>query len=368
MNDRASGAAFRIIEARRLRDLFDDVFRSLDVPDSEIRMVADALMEATLSGYNAHGVMRVPKYADQLQDGTIVAGAAFEIIRQTAASAYVDAGRGLGQVTATRAVNLACAKAADTGIGCVSTRNSNDIGRLGSYLFEPARSGFLSILVANDTGGLLSVAPHGGAERFFSTNPIAAGIPTDDEPIVIDMATAATSRGSLRMAANRDSHIAEGWLIDRQGQSVIKPDRFFKDPKNVALLPLGGLLCGHKGFALQLLVDVLAGAIGGAGTSTGHDSGIEANAMFTIAIDPEHFVSRSRFIEMVSDMVRALKTVNTLPGVDEIVIPGHRAARERRRRLELGIPLDSVTCQNLQSVLERLGIAGKYHESLGAST
>ena len=364
MGNLAENATFQMIEAGTLRTLMDDVFGALHVPADEIRMVVDALMEATLSGYNSHGVMRIPRYVEELQRGNIIAGAEFKILKETASSAYVDAGRALGPVTATLAVNLACEKAADTGIGCVSTKNSNDIGRLGSYVLKPAKSGFLTLIMVNDSGGLPSVAPFGGAKRFFSTNPFGAGIPTEHESIVIDISTSMTSVGKLRMAANRSMSVPNGWLIDSQGKSVVNASKFFQDPNNVVLLPLGGLLAGHKGFALQLLIDVLAGGIGGAGVCTGRDPGIEANAIFTIAIDPEHFASHDTFIELVSSMVAGLKNVNTLPNVDEIMLPGERAARERQIRHKYGIPLDSVTCRELELVLVGLGLVDKYKGDL----
>jgi LDH2 family malate/lactate/ureidoglycolate dehydrogenase len=354
-----------MITAGNLRKLMRDVFSALDVAPDDVEIVVDSLMEATLAGYDAHGVMRVPRYVDEIRQGVIIARGTFTILNESAASVYVDAGRALGPVTATRAIQLACEKAAASGIGCVSTKNSNDIGRLGSYLRQPARRGFLTLLMVNDSGGFPVVAPFGGASRFYSTNPIGAGIPRgDEEPILIDMSTAVTSVGRLRVGAQRGETIPDGWLIDRQGESVVDPARFFDEPENVALLPLGGLLAGHKGFALQLLVDVLAGALGGAGVSTGEDPGLEANALFALAIDPEHFVSRKNFTELVNKMVAGLASVQPLPGVEVVRIPGERAAQERERRLTQGIPLTSATRDALASTLLSLGLLESYRSVL----
>lgn len=350
-----------IIPADLLRNLMEEVFHAMDVPPADVRLVVDALLDASLSGYDAHGVMRVPRYVEELRQGISVAQGEFKILKESAGSAYVDAGRALGPVTATKAIALACEKAKTAGIGCVSTTNSNDIGRLGSYLWQPAKQGFLTVLVVNDSGGLPTVAPFGGSSRFFSTNPIGAGIPRgDEEPIIIDMSTSMTSVGKLRVSAQRGDSIPEGWLIDGEGEPVVDPARFFTDPENVALLPLGGMLAGHKGFALQLLVDVLAGALGGAGVSTGEDPGLEANAIFALAIDPEHFVSLKTFTELVNQMVEGLGTVRTLPHVDAIRIPGERAAHERKTRQAQGIPLTLATRDALTEVLRSLDLLGKY--------
>lgn len=353
------------VAAADLRNLMHDVFVSLGVAVDDVQIVADALLEASLSGYDAHGVMRVPRYAAELRAGKIAAQGAFTILRESAASAYVDAGQALGPVTASRAIDLACAKAAVTGIGCVSTKNSNDIGRLGSYLRKPALRGFITLLAVNDSGSFAAVAPHGGVERFFSTNPLAAGIPRGDaEPILIDISTSMTSVGKLRVASQRGETIPEGWLIDGQGEPVIEPSRYFSEPENVTLLPLGGMLAGYKGFALQLLVDVLAGALGGAGVSTGEDPGLEANAIFALAIDPDHFASRQNLIAMVESMVVGLEKSKTLPGVDAIRLPGQRAAEERQLRQANGIPLTPATRDALANTLAELGLLEKYRTIL----
>ena len=278
----------------------------------------------------------------------------------------MDGGRGLGAVTATRALALACEKAAAVGIGAVATTNSTDIGRLGSYLIQPALAGFVTLLMVNDSGGLPTVAPYGGAVRFFSTNPLGAGIPRrNGEPIVIDMSTSMTSVGKLRMAAQRGESAPAGWLADRQGDDVTEPVRFFDEPEAVFLLPLGGLLAGHKGFALQLLVDLLAGALGGAGVATGTDPGIEANALFAIAIDPDHFASRATFLDMVEQMVAGLEAVPSLPGSAGVRIPGQRAAEERERRLAEGVVLSATLRAQLAGTLSGLGLLDQYREMMG---
>jgi LDH2 family malate/lactate/ureidoglycolate dehydrogenase len=350
-----------MITADTLRNLMSDIFTALDVAPDDVEIVVDALMEATLSGYDAHGVMRVPRYADELRQGISAARGEFKILKESAASAYVDAGRALGPVTATRAVDLACEKAAVAGVGCVSTRNSNDIGRLGSYLRRPAQRGFLTLLMVNDSGGLPTVAPFGGVDRFYSTNPIAAGIPRGGaEPILIDISTAVTSVGRLRVGAQRGERVPDGWLIDRRGESVLDPARFFDEPENVAILPLGGLLAGHKGFALQLLVDVLAGALGGAGVSTGEEARLEANAIFALALDPQHFVSLTSFAGLVDQMVVGLGNVEALPGSEGVRIPGERAAQERQLRQANGIELTSATRDALAKTLLDLDLLDKY--------
>lgn len=332
-------------------------------------MVVEPLMEASLSGYNAHGIMRVPRYVREIQRGEIALNAPFTLLNETVSVAHVDAGNGLGAITATRSVELACRKAQTTGIGCVSTKNSNDIARLGSYVAEPARQGYLTLLAVNDSGGFPLTAPFGGVGRFFSTNPLAAGIPCgDQEPVVIDMSTSATSFGQITMAHNEGRDVPEGWIIDRNGKAVTSPQAFLEQPSETALLPLGGLLTGHKGFALQILVEVLAGALGGAGICNGTDPEFEKNAIFCLAIDPEHFVSRTTFVAMTQELVNGLKQSTPLPGVEEILLPGERATRERQQREVNGIPVDLKTVEELKTILTEVGLFERYATAFSDDT
>ncbi len=360
----ASGAATpagTVLPSARAHALMIDIFARLAVPEDECEIIATTLMEASLSGYDSHGIMRVPKYVDGIAAGTMMPGAEFKVVRQTAASALVDACFGLGPVTATRSMRLAGEKARQTGIGCVSTYNSNDVARLGSYVLEPAASGQLALLMVNDAGGGPSVVPWGGVQPFMSTNPIAAGIPRGGEaPIVIDVSTGTVAFGKLRMAANRGEAVPEGWLVDTEGRPTTDPNTFFADPQESALLPLGGLQTGYKGYALGMLVDILAGALGGAGCSTGDEIGREGNGIFLMVVDPARFGSSDAFTAAVDGLVAGIKSSRRGPGVDEITVPGERAARERAAREQDGIPVDGPTRARLRQITADNGLGGDY--------
>ena len=357
-----SSPAGTLLPSARARALMIDIFARLAVPADECEILATTLMEASLSGYDSHGIMRVPKYVDGIAAGTMIPGAEFRIVRQTAASALVDAGFGLGPVTATRAMRLAGEMARQEGIGCVSTCNSNDVARLGSYVLEPAAAGQLALLMVNDAGGGPSVVPWGGVQPFMSTNPIAAGIPRGgaEEPIVIDVSTGTVAFGKLRMAANQGEAVPEGWLVDTQGQPTTDPNTFFADPQASALLPLGGLQTGYKGYALGMLVDILAGALGGAGCSTGGEIGREGNGIFLMVVDPARFGSPEAFTAAVDGLVAGIKGSRRAPGVDEITVPGERAARERAARERDGIPVDGPTRARLRQIAADNGLSGDY--------
>ena len=339
-----------------------DIFTGLSVPEEECAVVVDVLLGSSLAGYDAHGIMRVPMYADGIRKGTMLPGAGTQVLQETAASVYLDARFGLGPVAAVKAVEMASQKAAAMGIGCASIANCCDVARLGGYVAKPAEDGLLAVVMVNDAGYGPDVAPWGGVEPFLSTNPIAAGIPWEGGPgpVIIDVSTGVSSVGGLKMLRNRGRPAPEGWLIDRDGKSTTDAESFFEEPSRSALLPLGSLLAGHKGFALGLLVDVMAGALSGAGCSTGERAPVDRNGVFVFVVDPAKFASRESFDASVGVFLEKVKSSQRAPGVEEILIPGERARRERQRRLREGIPVDEPTWNSLATLVGELGLKDGY--------
>ena len=341
-----------------LRGLIGEIFARAGVPADEGDIVADVLLEATMAGYLSHGIMRVPLYVEAIRRGRIHPGVRTRVLRRSASALHLDAGHGLGPVSATEAVGHATGMAAQSGVGCVSVVRAADVARLGSYVIEPARSGFVCLLLVNDAGGNPNVAPWGSTEPFLSTNPLAAGIPRRGAaPIVIDMSTSVAAAGRLKMLAAEGREAPEGWLIDETGQPCTDPAAALDLPPRAALLPLGGLLAGHKGFALSLLVDVLAGALSGAGCSAGDLDSSDRNGLFVLAVDPEHFLGREGFLDQVEEYVRRLKGLRTAPGVEEVLVPGERAHRERERAMAEGLWLDPGIWAPVRALMDELGLA-----------
>ena len=346
-----------LLPDRIVRRSMHDIFGRMDVPHEERRVIVETLMEASLSGYHSHGIMRVSTYVEGIRLGTMKPGAPLTVLKDSPATRHLDANFGMGPVTAAAAIRQATEKAASNGIGSVSVVHANDVARLGSYMQAPALAGYVSVLLANDAGGNPAVAPWGGVEPFLSTNPLAAGIPwKDDCPIVIDISTSVAAAGKLKTLHAQNREAPEGWLIDRDGNPVTDVRAAPSLLPVHALLPLGGFVAGHKGFALSMLVDICAGALSGAGCSDGVVDDTERNGLFILVIDPEKFVGREAFKSLVKTYVDRLKRVKTMPGVEEILVPGERASRERIKRGREGIPIDRTIWEKVEAIMNELGI------------
>ena len=352
------------LPAETLRQLMQDIFKASRVPERERTIVVDALLESSLAGYDSHGIMRIPMFYKDLRDGHINPAAELEIVQETAASTLINAHRAFGPVAATRAMEVAADKARETGIGCVSVTDSCDIARLGGYVVAPALSGQIGLIAVNDGGGRPATAPWGSVEAFMSTNPLAAGIPwKDGQPIVVDVSTSVVALGKLYMKEAAGEPAPPGWIIGEDGETTTDVDAVLGEPQRGAVMPLGGMEAGHKGFGRSLLIDILCGALSGTGCSTGKAWDINLNGIFALAIDPGWFASAAVFDDIAARFIDGVKDTRRAPGVEEILVPGARSFRERERRRQDGIPVYGKTVSDIKGILDELGLS-RHHRML----
>lgn len=314
------------VEYTQLLQAILATFTTHGVDPTRAGSLAKELTAATFAGYESHGIGRVKSYVNALQEGTLRSGAQLEIVRETPAMALLDAGQGFGVLMALEAARIVSAKARHMGIGAVSLRNCGDVARLAPYAERIALDGAIGIIMANDAGSGLVVAPHGGTQALLSTNPIAAGIPRPSgRPIVFDFATSQIAVGAARAATRRHELVPEDTLIGADGAAVTDPETLFSGL--AALLPLGGLAFGFKGTALSLLVEVLAGGLSGDGLSGGFPERRGKNAVFMLAIDPSAFGELTKFHADVEAFLARIRSNRPRRGLASVRVPGEHGAQ-----------------------------------------
>ncbi|MBM4415850.1 MAG: Ldh family oxidoreductase, partial [Chloroflexi bacterium] len=282
------------IAAEPLRAYVARIFLGAGVPADDAATVAAHLVEANLLGHDSHGVIRVERYLEHLRAGRIAVGVAPRVLTESATTAVVDGAWNFGQVVARDTMALAVAKARAAGVGVAVARRCGHVGRLGAYVEQGLAQGCIALAMVNNHGGGQVMAPPGGVARRLSPNPLAFAAPTGDAdaPFVLDMTTSVVAEGKLRVARNRGEPVPGGWIVDGAGRAATDPNTYYASPPG-AILPLGGD-AAHKGFGLALLVEALAGALSGAGTSrAGGTSG--GNGLFTLALDPAAFGTADAF-------------------------------------------------------------------------
>jgi LDH2 family malate/lactate/ureidoglycolate dehydrogenase len=341
----------KVLYANQLKQICLDVLRAVKSPEDEAEVVADSLVKANLRGIDSHGVIRLINYVKRVENGTIVPGARFTIIREAASTALVDGCMGFGQVAGVRAMNLAIKKARATGIGAVSVRNTNHFGMAAYYAMIALKNDMIGLVTCNTSP---HVTPWGGRKPLLGTNPICIAVPSgQDIPIILDMATSAVAIGKIQLAAKEGKTLPEGWAVDKNGKPTTDPVAALKG----ALLPFGGA----KGYGLAFMVDVISGAL--AGMACGKDvcsllpeESKSSMGQFHLALNIDSFISISEFKARVNKLVHELKSCPPAPGYSEVLIPGEIEYRTEQKRLADGIPLDDETWQVLKRLCGKLGI------------
>ena len=336
--------------AEELTTVCLNVFQKLNIPAAEAEVVTRSMVDANRVGHDSHGVIHLTKYVRELEAELIQPGAPTETLHESASIAVLDGNWGFGPVIATRAVELAIQKARQTDISSVAVSRCNEVGRLGQYACLAADAEMIGLLMANDHGGGTCVAPHGGVEGRLSTNPIACAVPIEgQDPIVLDMSTSVVASGKIRFKQHQNEALPHGWLIDGEGESTTNADDFYGVPP-AALLPFGGSVSAHKGFGMSVIVDILSGALTGAGCSQSEDARV-GNGLFVLAINVASFRGFPGFSTEIERFIGYLKSAKRAAGVDTIRVPGERGWEEQRRRKRDGIPIDTETWTQIQALL-----------------
>jgi uncharacterized oxidoreductase len=337
---------------QQLLDLSETILRHHGATDRESEIVGNHLVDANLAGHDSHGVIRLPQYIQDIDAGLIRPGEAHTLCTQTETTAVIDANGVFGQVAGHDATLLARDKARKQGLAAVTVRRSNHTGRLGTYGEMLAAENMVSLVMVNGGGRGQWVAPFGGRQRRLSTNPMVMAAPSPGHfPLLLDMSSCVAPEGKVRNYLQRGERVPAGWLVDADGHETTDPQALYTE-NPAALLPLGGS-AGHKGFGLAVMIDVLAGALSGAGCSrpeTASDQGSGHSGLLIIAIDVACFQTTSDFFGELEPLVRHLKSCPPAAGFTEVLVPGESEFRARQDRLEQGIDIPEETWSKITRV------------------
>jgi LDH2 family malate/lactate/ureidoglycolate dehydrogenase len=288
----------------------------------------------------------------RIQKGLIDPRAELAIDRKRAATLAVDAGNGLGQVAAVKTLERLMPMARQCGVASATIRNSQHFGAVSYYCNRAADQ---KMILLATTSCEPAMSPEGGCEAFFGTNPIAASFPTGKGfHVKVDLATSLVARGNIVAAAKKGESIPLGWAMDSEGNPT--------SDASAALLGTVLTMAGHKGYALALMVEVLSSVLSGA--AVGADIGSMYKNLdrkqdvghFFCLLDIEAFMDVAEFKARIDGMIDRIKSCRKRPGVEEILVPGERAARVTRENLERGVELDAATVKELREMCEQFNV------------
>jgi LDH2 family malate/lactate/ureidoglycolate dehydrogenase len=348
-------------QAESLKLLAARIAAAVGVPSDDAALLADALVEADLSGTSTHGVSRLGIYVKRIEKGLIDPEASLTVERRRGATLAVDAGNGLGQIQAAKTLDMLFPMAMEMGVASATIRRSQHFGALSFYCNHAADQGMILLSTTNCEPAM---SAEGGCEAFFGTNPIAMSFPTGKGfHVKVDLATSLVARGNIISAQKRGEPIPAGWALDPDG-----------NPTTDAAAALAGTvltMAGHKGYALALMVEALCGVLSGA--AIGPDIGSMYKQLdrpqdvghFFCLMDIEAFMDRQEFTSRIDAMIDRIKACRRRPGVAEILVPGERSSRTAKERRQRGIPLDAVTLDELRGLASRLGVPFDVEPAVG---
>jgi len=339
----------------QLSTFIASVFEAVGMPSDNAATIADLMAEADLNGSDGHGIFRLSGYVRRIREGGLNLTPNIRVEKEKSGMALVNGDNAQGHLVMKFCAERAIEKAKDSGVAWVGSHHSNHAGPANLYAKMPLAHDMIGLYVA--VGNANHLPPWGGTDMLLSTNPIAAAVPgLEEPPIVLDMATTVAAYGKVKTAAQRGEEMPEGWMIDKEGQPLTDPTR----ADDGFLLPIGG----PKGYGLSLLFGLLAGTLNGA--ACGEDV-IDFNAdfktvtntgQFIVAIDLAAFGDVEGFKRRVDGVVRAIKASPTLPGFDEVLLPGENSRKKREDYEANGILLPDALLDALNGLAADVGVSG----------
>jgi len=301
-----------------------DVLRQKGIAEADIPFVIEMYLGGELQGHLTHGLASFPGFVKQDFSGLDEP----EIIKETHALFMIDAKSNSGNVVGRRAADEAIKRAKQEGIGTAIIKNMDVLLRPGAIAGYVAKQGYVAVVIEN--GGTANVAPPGGYDPTVGTNPIAYGIPTQNEPVVVDMAMSKMAWGNVRMANKYGNDLPKDTFYNDKGEVTL-------DPKEAhSVMPTGE----HKGFALALLIEILCGSIIGMdGMMTVSDSAnsfgkkMPERGAYILVIDPLQTSGGDTFAVANSQLLEKIKATHALPD-QKIRIPGESATAAQAQKLK----------------------------------
>jgi hydroxycarboxylate dehydrogenase B len=325
---------------------------------TEANTVAANLVMANLSGHDSHGVGMLPRYIDAVLEGGLKPNTSIKINLDMGAMLSLDGQRGYGQVVGEQAMHMGIARAKQQGSCIMTLANAHHLGRIGHFAEMAVEQGLVSLHFVNVLSRPV-VAPWGGADGRFGTNPCCIGVPLKGrEPFVLDYATSRVAQGKMRVAHNKGEQVAPGTLIDEHGHPTNDP--------GVVVVPQSNGLFGalmtfgeYKGYGMAVACELLGGALTGSGTwHKPTDTAVRAviNGMLTVLIDPARLGTQDAFEHEAVAFVDWLQSGPVAPGFDTVQLAGEPERARRAERAVDGITVDAQTWAEIVAAGLKVGV------------
>jgi LDH2 family malate/lactate/ureidoglycolate dehydrogenase len=316
-------------------------------------VISEMLVTADAMGHTTHGLAQLGDYLEEIEAGAMTTTGEPDIVADRSAAAVWDGRRLPGVWLTHKAVSLASERAKDHGLCAVTIRRSHHIACLATFLPLATRQGLL-VMVASSDPSSAAVAPFGGRNPVFTPDPIAVGIPTSGDPVLIDMSSSITTAGMSARLRKSGGRFPGLWAIDAGGRPTDDPMALVGDKPGTLLLT-GGLDHGHKGYGMALMVEALTQALSGYGRADG-ETGWGAS-VFVQVFDPELFGGRDAFLRQTDWIAEACRAAEPIDPARPVRLPGAAAVAGLRAARRDGLTLHPGIMDGLLPWAAKLGVA-----------
>ena len=341
------------ISSEHLTSYCNQVLNTVGVSASNAQVISNVLVTTDLWGTFSHGTGALRNYVRALKVGVIDVAANPEVKQLGNSWTVVDGHASMGMLSASLGMELAIEKAAENTISWVGVTNSSHFGAAGYYANMAAQRGMIGIAMSNADPNM--VVP-GARGHVIGNNPLAYAIPAGKEhPILLDIALSAVAAGKIFAMKAEGKSIPDTWLTDAEGLPISQVGDW---PNSGSMVPMAG----HKGYGLALLIEIMAGALTGAGVLNEAKSWILQSAENTnlghafIAINVDQIIPIDRFKDRVDRMIQQLRNSPRAKGSERIYVPGEIEWQKREDYLAHGIPLPELVFESLYQVGHDLGL------------
>lgn len=335
------------IEVDKVINVSEILFKAFGLNAKDAEIATNCLIEAELAGISTHGISMLPAHVKKLING-YNAKAELKIEKDTVSFSVCNAHNGIGMVSAWKCTELAIERSTKSGVHIVFCHNANTFSAAYCYaklLVDNRKIGFVCC------NSPAQMAPFNGVEKLLGTNPLAVGIPANnEEPFILDMATSAVAKSRINRALHVGEKIPFGWATDINGNPT--------DDPQVAVSGLILPMAGPKGYGLSMAIDIVSGLLSGAAYLDGvgrfyskNDSCMNVGQMF-VAIDPA-VVYGENFFDKMDDYlhrIRSSQSSNQMP----VFAPGDLNSSYKKEALQLGLEVSETLREEINILLGKI--------------
>lgn len=348
------GLCERPVQPQALKTFCVKAMKLAGMNEKDAGITADVLVTTDTWGVFTHGTKQVRGLMQNFRDRRMDIQAKAEVVGAGPGWGLIDGHHSMPMVTSVGAMEMAIAKARNSGTAFVTVRNSGHFGGAGYYAYLAAEQDMIGLSFTNVDPG---VSVPGARVPLLGTNPIAYAVPTGKEPpIMLDIATSVVAASKIYAARDVGKPIPEGWIIDKDGLPTADPTGY---PGVGALMPMAG----HKGYGIALLIEIVTGVLAGGAfgpevVSWMMDSATPVNQSHAfLAVNVANFIPIQRFKERIDNLIRSIRNAPKAQGANRIYLPGEMEWEARERALREGMMLPDHVMVRLKGLAEDYGLA-----------